>query len=585
MASSNPFRKSLSQSENRFPPIDSIDTAQTLSGKPNFHNDDDESLPAPNHARRKKSLKKVRVLSPPPRSPESPEWPGHAPPPSELFAATYPQDPFSTAVSDDNVWVNKTTPPPHQPALPQTQIQWPSADARNPAQSPVNPFSKTPQDGVNLKQERRDEGEALKAANTASRRSLNVDSFRRLLMTGAASPPNSPPPSDSSSEQYEAEAQAIPYDSRMGVPGSNVSRPESHSGNPDKTGAIRETPATAQPAREKKPPPPPPSSRHGKSLKADGKELGLGITVNNDNLSASLGLAESSRPPISRGSTSDSSDTSFSRDLIIKALDPELNIPVTPDQEKPNPLASAPNSNKKPVPAPPPRRGHARAESRALNTNRSTRSTSNPQDSDPPSRTSMDSNPSRPSSIRHGVTAPVPPPPRRPNIGPRQLSITPLASISSSNATLHTEPDHYTTVPESPITRESPTAQTKPLVKPPPPPTRQPSTRRAPSIHSIDTSSRRVSADGKTRDTMAPPPPPPPARHRGSSQSSLNGPPTITGIDGIPKSVPSLDGPTSLRDSKPVPTSPAADFGKSNDILADLDALQREVDALRGKMS
>ena len=37
---------------------------------------------------------------------------------------------------------------------------------------------------------------------------------------------------------------------------------------------------------------------------------------------------------------------------------------------------------------------------------------------------------------------------------------------------------------------------------------------------------------------------------------------------------------------KPEPTSPqlAADAGKGINILADLDALQREVDALRGKM-
>ncbi|KOS17757.1 hypothetical protein ESCO_002796 [Escovopsis weberi] len=277
----------------------------------------------------------------------------------------------------------------------------------------------------------------------------------------------------------------------------------------------------------------------------------------------------------SSGASDDANDDndSLSNDPIIKALELELNGSTTPDQELPNPLASpaVPNSAKKPVPAPPPRRGHARAESKA----RAIQAALSPQHSDPPSRTSMDSERSGASSIRQSTTAPLPPPPRRPPIAPRQPSATSLTNPSSPNGPQN-DHEHYTIAPEPPINLA------KAGARPPPPPARHSSTaRRPPSILGIDPSSRRVSSDSRLREGMAPPPPPPPpSRHRESSQSSLEGSHRPrSSVEVIHADLPDA-ADTRIRSSSP----PTPGAGKSTDILADLDALQREVDALRGRI-
>jgi len=84
-------------------------------------------------------------------------------------------------------------------------------------------------------------------------------------------------------------------------------------------------------------------------------------------------------------------------------------------------------------------------------------------------------------------------------------------------------------------------------------------------------------------------PPPPPRRQRGSSKGSVDGP-RRTSLDGAGKAgtgqvaeeVP--EEVTATAGSGPTSPQPTNEPGKSIDILADLDALQREVDALRGKL-
>jgi hypothetical protein len=84
-------------------------------------------------------------------------------------------------------------------------------------------------------------------------------------------------------------------------------------------------------------------------------------------------------------------------------------------------------------------------------------------------------------------------------------------------------------------------------------------------------------------------PPPPPRRQRGSSKGSVDGPRRTSldsvgraGSSQVPEEEPDAVSATMGSD----PTSPQStnEPGKSFDILADLDALQREVDALRGKL-
>ncbi|CAG9991540.1 unnamed protein product, partial [Clonostachys byssicola] len=182
MASSNPFRSKGSHLVSRFStasPIDTGSPASTPSPQPP-HTSFRTSPEASGSAEKKpKVVKKVRVLSPPPISPDSPEWPSN---PAPVFSPNA-NDPFGNGLYEQT---DRDTLPPllQQPQFP---LQLPLQPRQN-AAPPANPFSKTLHDMENakkegLKEERRDEGAALKAASKA-RASLDVNSFQRLLMTG-----------------------------------------------------------------------------------------------------------------------------------------------------------------------------------------------------------------------------------------------------------------------------------------------------------------------------------------------------------------------------------------------------------------
>jgi hypothetical protein len=100
-----------------------------------------------------------------------------------------------------------------------------------------------------------------------------------------------------------------------------------------------------------------------------------------------------------------------------------------------------------------------------------------------------------------------------------------------------------------------------------------------------------------------PPPPPPPPRQRGSSRGSIDAPNSANprrqsadsvGMLGKPlveepaaeaeeaRNAWNADAP-SQSSGAAAPPLPTLEAGKAEDILADLDALQREVDALIGK--
>lgn len=429
MSSSNPFRKK--GPDTRFPTIEHIDTSLSYERpSTSIRTENPEPLAVP--AQRPKVVKKVRVQSPPPRSPDSP---AHMP---------TEDDPFGNGIdeSDRDSAVSSVSGGP-----------------------PANPFSKTLQDvegNVGLGDARMSEGRALREANM-DRKSLDVDAFKRLLMTGNAG-------SGTNAEQTQ-----------------NTQAPESQETQP--MSAQEEKELLEQFGFAKKAPPPPPSSRHGKSIKVEPLD-----------------------PPR-----------------------PRVSAETTPEVETPR--------SKRPVPAPPPRRGHARMESR----------TGTMTDD-------IDTAPTRPQSVRHHSTAPAPPPPRRPHNSHRPASVQPSPTSATFNISLNQHPDSGISTPiqetESPL-EISDSSSGK---APPPPPSRQSSGRRPPSISSIESFSRRVSGETRRASVehrrisgegkMQPPPPPPPARKRGSSKSSLD-----------------------------VVSRPE----RGSTILADLDALQREVDALRGK--
>ncbi|KAK0625310.1 hypothetical protein B0T17DRAFT_508309 [Bombardia bombarda] len=136
------------------------------------------------------------------------------------------------------------------------------------------------------------------------------------------------------------------------------------------------------------------------------------------------------------------------------------------------------------------------------------------------------------------------------------------------------------------------------LSPPPPPPARNHSIRsakRPPSVRSIDATSRRLTTGTGSSGVMSPPlppPPPPPPRLRGSSRGSMDGPLSTAVRRTSADSVRILGGPVV---EEPVGTIAGTGgtgqaeeevvqdaSGAASDILANLDKLQREVDALRG---
>ena len=182
MASSNPFRRKstiLTSStvttdlDSRFPALDDIDTSvATPPPQTSFRHGQIPDGPVADE--KAKPVKQVRILSPPPLSPDSPSWSFTAQP--LVVDGDQPRndpDPFEGASNDDSD--REIVSGPGQP--------------QNSGWIPPNPFTRTLKDvesvegEKHLKKERRGEAAALKAGNIA-RRSLDVNAFKRLLMTG-----------------------------------------------------------------------------------------------------------------------------------------------------------------------------------------------------------------------------------------------------------------------------------------------------------------------------------------------------------------------------------------------------------------
>lgn len=510
--SSNPFRKAAgAQVGSQFAASDALhlDTmpASTLPPpKTSFraddydHGDDDEGSAADEAPGKKKVVKKVRVLSPPPLSPDSPEWPymasSHMNPGGEAAIPRH-RDPFGISVPDsDNATLSTptATPPPV---------------SREP---PANPFSKTLRDPEGQKQEqiqeevlenqRREEGAVLKAA----RGSINVDAFHRLLMTGDSGVGGHGRNPRVSNRADETQAVDTARDAEVAA----VREKEETDGS--------ESSSSTRPAKSKKPPPPPPSSRHGKAIKdREAQQKGPG----------GPGKTRRSLPPDPQTPTGETA-------------------PTPPAVASPGEQQSLP---KKPVPAPPPRRTRGRPESKMYEPSAMSQALRGYED-EAPSRSSTESI-SRSNSARQSNKIPAPPPPRRQHMANRPSSQQ-ASPTSSTFRDSHLAQDNLSSPPEA--------------AKPPrPPPARNLSHRRPPSVSSIEASSRNVSSEIPRSALQSPPqpPPPPPSRKRESSKGS---------IDSTRRRVSSDRAPAAEEET-----------GAGGSILADLDALRREVDALRGK--
>ncbi|KAG8670121.1 hypothetical protein FPOAC2_09460 [Fusarium poae] len=584
MASSNPFRKSAaftvdtatlsnttSSAAARFPALDSFETASTPPPPTSFQQADASAI---DH--NSKVTKKVRVLSPPPLSLDPPEWAYTSPTLAQYSANQQSEnDPFDATSTDDSDL---------------DMVAAARRQAMTGGQGAGNPFSKTMRDldspiaEQKLEQERKEEGHALKVANKA-KQSLDVSSFKRLLMTGnsesdktwgLAEKDTRDQPSAPHRRSHEAQEASLISRDASDIPEDETGQ-ESAS---DSSASARVS------SKSSKKPPPPPSSRHGKSIKAN-----LVGSQTPPEALATLSPSEVNKPlppaPIRR-SLDEEGESPFDREAAGKVPGTNANTGTT----SPGRLGG----ERKAVPAPPPRRGHARAESKANTAHQY------PQNDENLSRSS--SMRCRPEHKRQNSQAGAPPPPpRRSHVSKHSTQLptgmnSSLADLSQSSSSPAPSLDvdlSTTSTPSqlrqgSTLDLVSPRDGQHPATKssaPPPPPARNTSVRRPASIRSVESSSRRVSFEAKPHHQMAPPPPP--RRQRGSSRGSIDGP-RRTSFDSVGRAG-SSQVPEEEHDGVPEMigsghTSPKStnEPGKSFDILADLDALQREVDALRGKL-
>jgi hypothetical protein len=508
----------------------------------------------------KKPVKKVRVQSPPPSSPE------RDPIPHERLTSTTRND--ETSSFSDDPFDNPRSDFSDASEAEDTNVK---------TKVPANPFQKTL-----ATLEHKDD--VLPSVTTvghgrgAGKQSLDVEAFKRLLMTGNAGITDQTgsvgattyPPAITTTPQIHVGHMTLGLnDGGNSTDTSSISRQsifetiqEIHLESPRTSHEVsdpdderrRVVSSTTSISDRKKPAPP--GSRHGKlikvELKGDGA-LSTKLSVNSapqENLSTSQARRRSQSPkdlnkPLppapARASYELDRESIFDKEAAGKIPEP------------PSPLP-----RRKTPPAPP----LARRRSQLVSSSKLSQT--------PTGRLSPNIEEDRPSlSDRGTLTEPSaankapPPPPRRPNSTKNPSNQTPSPSPIPSSSELDKPPSKSTSAPLPPPAR---TLSLRHLNRPP-------------SVISMDGASKRSS--------IAPPPPPPP-RQRASSRNSIEAPVLSPGSlrtsgDNVRRSLdsardePAASQPVEAKQSDGKPSQGA------NDILADLTALQREVDALRGQ--
>jgi hypothetical protein len=650
--SNNPFRRKLGTSasspapdnsaepstsgvglEMSFPPSTTVTTQPPLttfkSAVSQSERRHEEEQPI--QQRPKKIIKKVRVQSPPPSSPED-AVPVTRFPALEALDQNHSDDDDDDSSSDSTGGDEQDDPFNGKSALIDEN---PLSESPLP-QIPPNPFARTLHDIERGSQKQDD------VTKNTSKGSLDVDSFKRLLLTGYANLPQpgqattnpagnvsgtaphqgpSPPDGSSNTDTSSTSRQSI-LDTLQETPRTSHEISESEAPTERKT-TLPSSPLANVSSTSGRKKPPPPSSRHGKLIKID---LGAASNSRGPALAASASAGPPSpfvapqrsgsesatlmhsppaatdvnkplpAPPL-RASADEDADSPFDREAAGKVPEAFAELQANPRPPTPPPVtrsrSESQNSTQPRKPAVPPPRRHGRSDSRVPSVH------SINGDEEPP-RSSMESSRSRTDSLRININpertfqAPAPPPPRRP-VHVRQ----------GSSYTVHSQPSFSPAVSPGVSEKErnplgsafapiaSPGVQAKNTnglgiagsggpnksSPPPPPPARKQSMRRPPSIRGVEGSNgpspvRKVSRE---KEGGVPPPPPPPPRARGSARSNPS--PAPIGEEAIRRG--SVDTVSGGNDS--TPTVGAGGEKQGTDILADLDALQREVDELMKK--
>ncbi|KAI9837843.1 MAG: hypothetical protein M1819_006777 [Sarea resinae] len=458
--------------------------------------------------------------------------------------------------------------------------------------TPANPFENTlatleqPRRGSSSAKEKRMSAQVTSAGRPKQgpqRASLDVDAFKRLLLTGKPVQPvhgtPATPPTQINSQL------GILGDNSSGTDTSSISRQsifepiaEAQADTPRTSHEISPSDdeqqrllgeASADKGRKK---PPIPKLRHGKPIKGNIPQIVSFTDPAFDPPSFEQSLSSNSRHTSSTGSRRSRSD--LNKPLpppplsTSSTLASEEGLAGDADEEGAR-LSSPTSARRKRAPTPPLARRHSQLRNSKPPLSRSNSARLSPRPEEVASETSSDTTIGRPASMNK--PPPPPPPSRRPGVDQsRSLSSVPTVSIMavSSHTTSRTL-DSYSGLSKAPA----------------PPPARTvsgSSTKRSTRASSVSSSS-----------SMTVPPPVPPPRKRGSSKGSIDSPSMLSsearrfsGESRRSSHDQSRRGSTFLQPGEqdtPFSESPPTEESEEKDVLADLSALQREVDALRGR--
>jgi hypothetical protein len=498
----------------------------------------------------KKITKRVRVQSPPPPSPSIPSMPGSASTVGEENYSIFAKPPTPPLPRDDDPFNSITS-----------DISEDEAISRH-SKAPANPFSKTLET-----MERSEREKAMippQSAPSPGRASMDVEAFKRLLMTGNAglTVPASQPitqmhiiqtlgdggsSTDTSSISRQSIFEAIqephPESPRTSHEISDLEDDRRRIGGESGFSAGRKAP-------------PPPSSRHGKMIKVELRDEAPTTATSISQLPPPLTLGS---PFVSTTRSSSYGDLNYSQTDLNKPLPPAPHR-TSHDSEResvfdkeslgktPEPPSPSSSVRKRTPPAPPLSRRHSQMVSESK-LNRSGSGRLSPKAEEVISSV-ITAEHTRPRSDSGRL--PPPPPSRRPG-SIKNLSHGTLLSSSST------------------------------ISLPPPPPARSSYTgfKRPPSVHSIDLPSSSVNK----RASFLPPPPPPPHRHgRPSMETQSPSASQRTSGEQPRQSVDIVrrESTASIVLQETVAgRTVESEAAERHDILADLTKLQRDIDALR----
>ncbi|CAI6338974.1 unnamed protein product [Periconia digitata] len=549
--SGNPFRASLVPQYPAAPPSSSNDTdSGTPQARPDRGGDavlDSTSMPST------KTKKSVRIESPTETIPPHPGFydadsPPHFPSLSDIDNAYLPaasaaqKTQVASSSSSQGDGVGDGSDPRQFSSRAMTDASTAYFDApgikKSSRGAPPNPFAKTlahiePQRmvGGELEEPNKDRISGGEAASKASRTTLDVESFKNMLMTGISGSPRDSGPPPPPQNALAANSISAPVLESSSTDTSSTSRQsifesvqESHPESPHTIMAASDDEQVALMAelgskkeKRKSLPPPAPKRRHGKPVVASRTPE----TVSFEGFAVTQPTATS--PPAVKKSDSDTSKPlpptppTVSSSPYIVSQHSAYNASDSKKTETASLSDATPAAQKK-VPPPVPL---ARRHSQLRNPTAGTRSRSN-------SSLTMTSQHSADFPISPSVKeehtstpvqkAPPPPPPTR-----HRGSAIPALGTSSASSSL-TDVSTTGTVRRPPVTSPNPPSSRRTTVSSDPPSPKA-SLGRTSSVHSTRSSQRIVSNESAS-SAMPPPPPPPRRRQSGRTPSDNQQPPS-----------------------------------------------------------